>query len=173
MGRALEYFRRVTKETDSVLARALASECGYICGAALILFTPRAPRVKRSAPPAVLPESMSAAPGIIRTLSRIAGEAARVEGSYLRVFDACYGYSIRYNLPMSKGRVSPKVLSGAKARSRRPAPLVAPFFCSTPRAAGEERRPPETGQVRRPPAGALRSTVPAPRPWSRSLRGRM
>ena len=107
MGRALEYFRRVTRETDSVLARALASECGYICGAVLFLFTPRAPGVKRSAPPAVLPEDMSAASGSIRTLSCIATESARVEDSYLRVFDACYGYSIRYSLPMSKGRVVP------------------------------------------------------------------
>ena len=90
MGRALGCFRRVAMEPDCVLARALSHEREYICDAVRILFTPYAPNVKRSAPPVVLPVALRSASGIIRSLSRIAEDAARVENGCLRAFDACY-----------------------------------------------------------------------------------
>ena len=61
--------------------RALADERDFLRGAVRILLASCAPEVKGSAPLVVPPE------GIIRTFSRRAKDAARVEGSYLRVFD--------------------------------------------------------------------------------------
>ena len=40
---------------------------------------------------------------IFRTLSRMVKDAARAETPFLRVFDACYGYLLKYNMPVSKG----------------------------------------------------------------------
>ena len=100
VGRALEFFRRAAKGADSVLARAVARECQYICGAIRILFS-YAPNVNDSAPPVALSVGMCTVLGIIRTLPRIAEDAACVENSYPRAFGACSGHSIKYNLPMS------------------------------------------------------------------------
>ena len=40
MGKALGYFRRALKQSDSALVRAVARERGFICESILILFTP-------------------------------------------------------------------------------------------------------------------------------------
>ena len=72
-----------------------------------ILFACYVPDVKGMAPPAVPPKGMSAASGIVRTFPRVAKDAARVEGSFLRVSDARYGILAKYNSPMSKGKAVP------------------------------------------------------------------
>ena len=103
MDKALEYFRRVIKESDDVLVRSIAMEREFICEAMRVLFTPYAPSVKGLAPPNVRPEGLSQTLAIFRTLSRMVKDAARVETPFLRVFDACYGYLLKYNIPVSKG----------------------------------------------------------------------
>ena len=81
-----------------------------------------------TAPPSVLSGGMSpalgrgcalsciAALGIIRALSRIAWDADCVEDGIRFVFDAAYGYLIKYNKPMSRGEAG---------RMLTPAPLFA------------------------------------------------
>ena len=106
MDKALEYFRRVAKETDDTLVRAVAKEREFICEAMRVLFTPYAPSIKGLAPPGVRPEGLVQTLAIFRTLSRMVKDAARVETPFLRVFDACYGYLLKYNIPVSKGTAS-------------------------------------------------------------------
>ena len=103
MDKALEYFRRVAKETDEELVRAVALEREFICEAMRVLFTPYAPSSKGLAPPVIRPEGLVKTLAILRTLSRMVKDAARVETPFLRVFDACYGYLLKYNMPASKG----------------------------------------------------------------------
>ena len=103
MDKALEYFRRVAKETDDELVRAVAQEREFICDAMRVLFTPYAPSNKGLAPPVIRPEGLVKTLAIFRTLSRMVKDAARVETPFLRVFDACYGYLLKYNMPVSKG----------------------------------------------------------------------
>ena len=106
MDRALEYFRRVAKETDDELVRAVAQEREFVCEAMRVLFTPYAPSSKGLAPPVIRPEGLVKTLAILRTLSRMVKDAARVETPFLRVFDACYGYLLKYNMPVSKGAAS-------------------------------------------------------------------
>ena len=75
----------------SVLVRASALDREYVCDAARILFTSYVPSVKGRATPAVMPEGVRTALGIFRTLPRISKGAARVETSFLRMSDACFG----------------------------------------------------------------------------------
>ena len=103
MDKALEYFRRVVKESNDVLVRSVAMEREFICEAMRVLFTPYAPSVKGLAPPGIRPEGLVQTLAIFRTLSRMVKDAARVETPFLRVFDACYGYLLKYNIPVSKG----------------------------------------------------------------------
>ena len=75
-----------------------------------VLFTPYAPSTKGLAPPGVRHEGLVQTLAIFRTPSRMVKDAARVETPFLRVFDACYGYLLKYNIPVSKGtaiQVSP------------------------------------------------------------------
>ena len=103
MDKALEYFRRVAKESNDALVCAVAMEREFICEAMRVLFTPYAPSSKGLAPPAIRPEGLVQTLAIFRTLSRMVKDAARVETPFLRVFDACYGYLLKYNMPVSKG----------------------------------------------------------------------
>ena len=100
MGRALEFCPRVAEGADDVAVRAPANESGIFCRAACALCSPYAPDIRGSEPPNVLLEGMATAlvsptsspkVGIIRTLSRIAEDAARLGSSSLRVCDAFYG----------------------------------------------------------------------------------
>ena len=51
MDKALEYFRRVAKESSDALVKAVAPEREFICEAMRVLFTPYAPSGKGLAPP--------------------------------------------------------------------------------------------------------------------------
>ena len=122
MGRALEYFRRVGQETDSELVRAVAQEREFVCEAIRISFTPYAPSGKGLAPTAIRRMGLADARGILRSLSRIVKDAARVEAPFLRAGHVRYGYSTKYNLPASKavvGPVAPKTSPPASARQQR------------------------------------------------------
>ena len=88
MAEALEYFRRVVRQTDSPPVRAVAFEREFICESTRILFAPHAPSGKRLAPPTVRPEGMVQTLAMMRTLSRMVKDAARVETLPLRAFDA-------------------------------------------------------------------------------------
>ena len=103
MDKALEYFQRVAKQSDDPLARAVASEREFICGAMRMLFTPYAPPGKGLAPPTIRPEGLVWTLAILRTLSRMVKDAARVETPFLRVCDARFGFLLKYNAPASKG----------------------------------------------------------------------
>ena len=96
MDKAAEYFRRVAKQSDDPLARAVASEREFICEAMRILFTPVAPPGKGLAPPTIRPE------GLIQTLA-VLRALPRVETPFLRVCDARFGFLLKYNAPASKG----------------------------------------------------------------------
>ena len=61
MGRASAYFRRLAKEPDSVLVRALANERKYFHDAARILYTLYELNDEGSAPPAGFPDGVNAA----------------------------------------------------------------------------------------------------------------
>ena len=41
--------------------------------------------------------------GVLRTLSRMVRDAARAEAPFLRVRDACFGYLVKCDMPVSKG----------------------------------------------------------------------
>ena len=56
-------------------------------------------------------------PAVSRTLSRMVKDAARMETPFLRVFDACYGYLLKYNMPASKGLSLPVNPSRPPAKS--------------------------------------------------------
>ena len=103
MDEALEYFRRAAKRSDDPLVRAVASAREFICEALRILFTPYAPPSKSLAPPSIRPEGLIQTLAALRTLSRMVKDAARAETPFLRVCDACYGYLLKYNMPVSKG----------------------------------------------------------------------
>ena len=103
IGKALEYFRRVVKQSDDPLVRAVASEREFICEAMRTLVTPYAPPGKGLAPPSILPEGLIQTLAALRTLSRMVKDAARAETPPLRVSDARYGYLLKYNVPVSKG----------------------------------------------------------------------
>ena len=103
MDKASEHFRRVARQSDGPLARAVASEREFICEAMRILFTPYAPPGKGLAPPTIRPEGLIQTLAVPRTLSRMAKDAARAETPFLRVFDARYGYLSKYNAPAPKG----------------------------------------------------------------------
>ena len=107
MDKALEYFRRVAKESKDPLVCAVAMEREFICDAMRVLFTPYAPSGKGLAPPSIRPEGLEQALAVFRTLSRMVKDAARMETPFLRVFDACYGYLLKYNMPVSKGHALP------------------------------------------------------------------
>ena len=78
-GRALEYFRRVAEQTDSVLARAVAAGRELICEFIRALHTPHVASRKGLASPGIHPEGLACALGVLRTLSRLVKGAARVE----------------------------------------------------------------------------------------------
>ena len=55
MGRAITYFRKVVKESDDPLARALAKEREYFRDRLRVLFAPHVPLVEGARPPQMLP----------------------------------------------------------------------------------------------------------------------
>ena len=83
--------------------------------------------------PGIRPEGLTCALGVLRALSRMVKDAARVETPSLRVFDACYDYLIEYNLPAPKActvlassprlptQMGPKIQGPTLKRSRLPA----------------------------------------------------
>ena len=91
MDKALGYFRRELEGTDSSLVRAVANGREFICEAMRILHAPYAPCGKGLSRPAIRPEGLPNTLGVLRTLSRLVEDAARVETPFLRVSDACCG----------------------------------------------------------------------------------
>ena len=77
--KALEYSRHVAKQTGDPLARAVAGERGFICEFMRILFTPCAPPGTGLAPPTIRPGGLIQTSAVLRTLSRVVKDAARVE----------------------------------------------------------------------------------------------
>ena len=55
------------------------------------------------APPSIRPEGLAQTLAALRTLSRMVKDAARAGTPFLRVFDARYGYLLKYNMQVSKG----------------------------------------------------------------------
>ena len=86
--KASEWFRRVAKQTESPLARAVANAREYCCGAMRLLLTPFAPPGKGLAPPTIRPEGLTHTLGALRTFFRMAKDAARRETPFFRVCDA-------------------------------------------------------------------------------------
>ena len=86
--KASEWFRRVAKQTESPPARAVANEREFCCGAMRFLLTPYAPPGKGLAPPTIRPEGLTQTLGALRTLFRMAKDAARIETPFCRVCDA-------------------------------------------------------------------------------------
>ena len=64
-----------------------------------VLFTPYAPSGKGLAPPAIRPEGLVQTLAVSRPPPRMVKDAARMETPSLRVFDARYGYLLKYNVP--------------------------------------------------------------------------
>ena len=56
---------------------------------------------------------MATALGITRTQSRMAEDTARVESPSVRVFDACFGYFVKYNLRLPEAVSAPAVSKAA------------------------------------------------------------
>ena len=88
MDRASKYCRRAANQTDYPRVRAVANEREFIREAMRILFAPYAPSGKGLAPPAICPEGLVQTLAALRTLSRMAEDAARVETPFLRLSDA-------------------------------------------------------------------------------------
>ena len=164
MGKALEYFCRVAKETDSSLVRAVDSECEFICEATRILYTPYAPSGEGLPPPAIRPEGLANTLGVLRTLFRAAKDAARPETAFLRVFVARYGYLLKYNTPLPKGQVS----SAATPRSpqSKVPQLAAPPKPQSDRTVAKQSEPPRESR----PADYRTPRTRSPR-GSRRVRG--
>ena len=121
MDKAPEFFRRVAKYFDGSLVRAVACEREFIGEAMRVLYTPSAPSGKGLSPPAIRPGGLSDTVGVLRTLSRVVRDAARVETPLLRVFAACYSYLLKYNMPVSKGEIAPS-RTPKSPRPKQPAP---------------------------------------------------
>ena len=120
MGKALEYFRRAAKQTDNPFARAVANEREFFWEAMRILFTPYAPSGKGLAAPTIRPEGRVQTLAALRTLSRMAMDAARIETPFLRVSDARYGHLMKYNMPASKGPQLPAIATQPPAKQDGP-----------------------------------------------------
>ena len=89
---------------------------------------------------------------LLRPLSRMVKDAARVETPAIRVFDARYGYLLKYNIPVSRGSQNPSPAPPAK---QNPPPLPVPskggHVPKPPRNAPgrSPRRGPDHGSTRR------------------------
>ena len=73
-----------------------------------MLLTPHLSRVKEARPPRLVLEGVRRAFGIMRTVSRVAKDAATPGSATLRVLDATYRYVIKRTLPDADGGVSPE-----------------------------------------------------------------
>ena len=139
MGRALGYFRRVAKEVDTTFVRAVAQEREFVRESLRISHIPRAPSGRAPAPPAIHQVGLANALGVMRTLSSMAQDAARVE---VFGYDTCCGYLMQYNLPLPQAAVAPvapkvaPLIGGPARRHFRP---IAPQDWGIP--APYQRRP--------------------------------
>ena len=107
---------------------------------------------------------MGSALGILRTLSRIAKDAARAKSSFLRVFDACPGDLMKYSMPPSKAEVIGASKTAQPARPPIPSGLPVPL--GTRAHQGERVRPTS------PLSFSEAFQVSAPREqWERPLSG--
>ena len=123
------------KQSGDPRVRAVASEREFICEAMRILFTPYAPPGTGLAPPLIRLEGLIQTLAVLRTLSRMVQAAARVETPFLFVFDARYGYLLKYNMPAPKGPQDPSV--GPQPEPRRDVQSASSIKeCAEPKPAG-------------------------------------
>ena len=101
MDNASEYFRRVARETDSSLVRAVAFGREFFCEVVRILYAPYAPSGEGLSPPGIRLGGMYHALRALRTLSRMVEDAACAVTPFLRAIDARYGYLLKYSMPVS------------------------------------------------------------------------
>ena len=120
--KALEYLRRVVAQSDDPLVRAVAQERVFICETMRVLFTPYCPPGKNLAPPAIRPEGLTQTLALLRSLSRMVKDAARVAAPAIRVFDARYGYLLKYNIPAPNGSQGGPTAPQNKQQSNPPPP---------------------------------------------------
>ena len=113
-----------------------------------ISFAPYALSGKGLAPPTIRPEGLEQSLGVLRTLFRMVKDASRVEMPFFRVFDARYGYLMKYNMPAPKG---PTTL----ADTSKPAPKREP--------SGELKKTPQVGKKPDRPAGGSHPRNRSPR----------
>ena len=79
------------------------------------------------------PEGMVQTLAALRTLPRMVKDAARVETPFLRVFDARYGSSLKYNMPATKGPQVSAIATQPPIKQNAPS--------APPKRAGTEGRP--------------------------------
>ena len=58
--------------------------------------------------------------GVIRTWPRMVRHAARIETPFLRVFDARYGYMLKYNVPAPNGPMAPASVTKSPSKQVNP-----------------------------------------------------
>ena len=138
-----------------------------------ILYTPYAPPGNGLSPPASRPEGLSNTLGVLRALSRMAKDAARVETPFLRVFAACYGYLSKNSTPVSKGELV-SAIAPKSPQSEQPLPSQRPKGDGPPTKRPEfriENRPSDRRVARgRSPRGSRKNRGarrPSCRPRSR------
>ena len=171
MDRELEYFRRAVKQSDGPLMRSVASEREFICEAMRILSAPYAPPGKGLAPPSIRPEALIQTLAVLRTSSRMVKDAGRAETPFLRVFDARYGYFLRYSMPAPMGPQFPSV--GPQPEQKRDVQSATSIKVSTDSKpagrAGDRSRPRSPCATRKKCGGAnRRSRSPRRRPQAPS-----
>ena len=163
MGRALECFRRVAKQTDNALVRAVATGREFVCESIRVLYVPYAASGKWLPTPGIRPEGLTCALGVLRELSRMAKDAARVETPSFRAFDVRHGYLTKYSLSAAKASTvvapsaqlstpsGPTIQAPTPKRSRSPARTqkAEPRFPFSDRSPKGENRAREAGSGRR------------------------
>ena len=172
MDKALEYFRRVVKQSDDPLVRAAPSEREFVSEAMRIFFTPYAPPDKGLAPPSIRLEGSIQTLAALRTLSRIVKDAARAGTPFLHVCDACYGYLLKYSMLVSKGPQDVAVApQPAPKREAQPAPKSeGPVEGKPAGRTGDRSRPrsPRASRKKRGGQKLRRSRSPRRRPQTSS-----
>ena len=145
---ATAYFARVAAESNRPLTAALAQERVFLRKVHRALFSPYLSNNKNRPPPDMAAEGMAHLYDLCRTMSRMIKDASRQESEDLQVFEACYGYLMKYSLKAPKQPVAVKSRSRSPARGggggRRNRP-------NRPRGGGQPTSAPTTPPVQLPP----------------------
>ena len=144
-GRNPAYFRKAAKVFGDELARALALGGDFISDALRVSFMTYAHLARGSKPRTILSVDIKHALGIACTPSRIAKEAARVESSFLRAFDASRGRLTKYS---SVRQGYPEVKTGRPGAATEAQPVLLRPRSNTPTLV-ESVEPPRANRVER------------------------